>query len=558
MMLDSSQLAVVNSTATNILCVAGPGSGKTRILVARIERLIKDGVEPKTICVVTFTNSGAKELQKRLPGIKLYFCGTLHSLMLRLLQRHGSKIGLPETISVLDEDSSQELLEQVRDDMRVRCSTKVLNEAVKTLREKDMAQITDLAAIGVAKEYFRLQKKSGEFDFDSLLDHGLKLIQQNPDVVDFDYLFVDEFQDSAKIDMQIYQSMVACVHKFYVGDQDQNLFTFRGTTVENILRLQMNDNIEKHYLRINYRSGSSIIVASQKLIQQNKQRVSNLIEPRKESLEGIVSARHFHTAISELGWISSVLDSSCAVLFRTNALAKQAYEHFQSLGIKVAKKKPVEKDSPEAILGRGALAVMCNPYNDRAVLRFIKYRYGDIAARKAQADAVASMSSVFHSCTYEIPNIGTNNGRENITCEVFEVAVKKLRLGVLSQTVIDWLIESAQGMAEISSSQLFTLSDLLLALSRHDDSEPDAEGVFVGTYHAAKGREWDVVFCAGLEDECFPGRDEEESARRLLYVGMTRAKSKLIMSWCKQRQASFAAWKTEQRKPSRFLKEIFE
>src|ERR1700733_10724774 len=105
------QLKAINSNAPTILCIASPGAGKTSTLVARVQRLLRDGVDRSSICVITFTRAAAAELQQRLGDVRLGFNANLHSLMFRLLQQHGPLIGLPPQLTILDEETADELFE---------------------------------------------------------------------------------------------------------------------------------------------------------------------------------------------------------------------------------------------------------------------------------------------------------------------------------------------------------------------------------------------------------------------------------------------------------------
>ncbi len=571
--LDQRQQAAVNADAPEIVCPAPAGSGKTRVLVARVRRLIDSGVAPEDICVITFTNAAAKELQKRLRceacggqggteygGVgpegendtrewlpchccsgqqaRIGYCGTLHSLMLKLLRLHGTKVGLPSNVTVMDEETAGALLEQCREELRVKCSGVALERAVDEARRGMTSTLGTIHT--VATEYLNRQRQTGELDFDQLLRFGLRLLR----VMTFPYshLLVDEAQDSAPIDWAIYDS-VSCLQKFFCGDDSQAIYGFRGGDVEQFVAKAKTAVTVP--LAVNYRSATEIVALSQRAVAGNAMRIENQAVAQPGAELGKVFINEYASPINELSAVAARLplmqhNGSVAVLWRTNAQADQCREYLQGLGITLAATKRADKDTEAAKTAKAALAWACNPWSDRAALKLAVLLYGEKNTSKMKDEAQASMTSP--SQLFRMQLLRSDYPEDSGSL----LAALPLDAGVSS-----WLVQLRSTLPDSATPE-----DLLVAALRPDDTEPLTPGVFVGTVHSAKGLEWDTVFGGGLEDEAWPGRDSEEDGRRLLYVAVTRAKTNLFLSWCSSRPDPFAEWKQNTRKPSRFLAEL--
>lgn len=238
---NQEQQSAINSTAAQIICIAGAGSGKSSTLVARIHRIIKDGTDPASIVAITFTTAAANVLHQRL-GIRLGYIGTLHSFMLRLLEKYGDRIGLPKNLTVLDDDGRQRLIDSIVRDLKVRDSQERIQEAMADERYAQaqprgaLLNKTALAAV----EYHRRCREAGLIDFAGILREGLRLVKAMP-AQEWPYaaLFWDEAQDSSDTDWEIMLAM-PCQTKFLCADPDQGIFAFRQGNVRNVVNLALN------------------------------------------------------------------------------------------------------------------------------------------------------------------------------------------------------------------------------------------------------------------------------------------------------------------------------
>lgn len=591
--LDEAQRRAVYCKDKNILCVAPPGSGKTRVLVARVGRLVEEGVDPSKIAVVTFTNAGAKEIQKRLGELTCPSCGgtgiekhdgptpetvtcldclgkkprlghvgTLHSFCLKTLNNHNARTGVMQ-VSVLSEDDSVAVLESVRAEMMVKVSGKELKKWVDEMRAglsvfklKYGDNLTKPQL--VASEYLSRMRHSGELDFDAVLWWALELIQKYPTVTQYEHLLVDEYQDSALIDAAIYRAMVNVPNKFFVGDPDQNIYAFRGTTIQNTLALAGDPAVTKTPLSTNYRSAMWIVRQTQKLINHNLARVPQTVGFRPNIPAGSVEFIAFDTAAEELAWLVLTLantkaeGTTSALLFRTNFLADQARDHLRALGVEVAEPilKLTDKDLVAVKLGKVLLALLANPHSEQSVYNFLVINHGPAVAAACRSDADRQMCSTGTVAVER--GLLPRDGMGGVWLDHGDFAHSVGDLFKVPSNTVGWL--------DILASTVpspFTVGDLLLAANGPDDQPQEfSSGVHVGTVHSAKGREWDEVYICDAEAEAYPGRDGEEEARRLFYVACTRAKNRLVVAHVDQRAKQFANWQSEPRRVSPFVQEL--
>jgi DNA helicase II / ATP-dependent DNA helicase PcrA len=558
--LDPDQLAAVESNAPFTLCCAGPGGGKTRVLVERIKWKINTGSHPRNIVAITFTNAGANELKKRLGGIKLGWCGTLHSWCFRLLQQRGSLIGYREGgINLLTEDLADELLMQSAATLRYKGTKKSLSEAKKP------------DAVLVHRHFQHECKRNNLVTYDGVLVDALKLIKSDEEGFDLEELLVDETQDSAEIDWEIYED-IGADSLFVVGDEKQSVYGFRNAYPKGFTDAATRARVIK--LQRNYRSGSRITEAATRLISHN----SGLIAAETVSVtgtEGFIHHDNFSDDMKERAVIASrirseiqpdhcggdfiqipngkptpphggVNPSEIAVLCRTNALAGTIRDSLRASGIPVAgsTRQQLPQDFGHAL---DVLSLFADPRSDVLAERVMKRLAPEkIIAAKVRAiergswlsDAAADLSAIPNRATYEISGLAHYLPMWRVDKETCDLIQQ--RIGLLPQPEP-------------------TLADLrhdLYDLARFGGEAASAEtGVNVLTAHAAKGREFAVVLIPGLEDEDWPGkRESEEESRRLLFVAVTRAKHAVYLSSAGTRLMRWGGWQA--RTVSRFVKEL--
>jgi len=551
--LSPIQQQIVDSKAAIILCLAGPGSGKSTTLVARVRRLINDGMAPGQIVTITFTNAAADVLQQRLgKEVKLGFIGTLHSFMLRMLRQHGAAIGLRRDLSVMDEEQADELLKSIVKEQKCRDSLTAIRECLTCAMTVTDKRVFSAASQTVVNEYIRRMAFDGVVDYDGILYFALKLILKlgsavNP-MYEFQALFVDEYQDSGDADALIYSSL-QFAQKFYVGDVNQSIYGFRGANVRNIISLantlKRHDYGEMFYLRENHRCADEVCTAANKMISHARENLQMFTASATGSAGEVRALAFANEGLEMKAMMCAIneipLEDEVAVLVRTNALAKLYGDYLKKSGIEIQERTEANLPADWKLTKR-LIAVLANPENDRLALDFLKLTRGERYASGIYLQALGVKQSINRyalklPATVPLAAIPEALTRSSISPEASELVT----------TAITALPDGSD------------VTDLSLALMRLDTGRRDAgKGVFVGTIHESKGREFHHVFLPAFEQEIIPGvgktRDPEEE-RRVAYVAITRARSSVTFSYCQRR---INPWKTREvnsASPSLFLAE---
>ena len=374
--LNDVQRAAVTTSEGPVLVIAGPGSGKTRVLTYRIAHLIEKGVPPWEILALTFTNKSAKEMKERIVKVvgekgNRVWAGTFHSIFARILRVEADKIGYPSSFSIYDTDDSKSLINSIVKSMnldpkvynsnaiRSRISSAKSNlippkayEADQDLRTQDRMSKRPYT-YEIYKKYMARCRKAGAMDFDDLLYQLFRLLYQNPDNVlekyqqRFKYLLVDEFQDTNHLQYSIIKKLVkyegSPVNICVVGDDAQSIYAFRGATIDNILNFGKDyKDLQTFKLEQNYRSTEHIVKAANALIIKNEKQIPkeiwsdkgagekiNVIQTVTDAEEGkrvadviLEQKNRFHLRNSEI-----------AILYRTNSQSRIFEEYLRRYNI---------------------------------------------------------------------------------------------------------------------------------------------------------------------------------------------------------------------------------
>lgn len=356
MPLNEMQQRAVNTTDGPLLILAGAGSGKTTVLVNRVQHIIESGLaQPWQVLAITFTNKAAGELKERLVKAigneaESIWAYTFHSCCSRILRRYGERIGYTSHFTIYDTDDSRRVMKQCQKHLGIEDKflnhKSILNEisrAKDSLIDPDEYKATssnDFRKGKIAQCYELYQselKKSDAMDFDDIIFNTVKLLQENDDVRElyqsqFKYVMVDEYQDTNHA-QYVLTSLLADKYKniCVVGDDDQSIYRFRGATIENIL------SFEQHYkgavvirLEENYRSTQNILDAANAVIANNKNRKGKTLFTRMGSGDKIV----LNTAMNESDESAFIIDeilknvkngrkfSDHAILYRMNAQSR--------------------------------------------------------------------------------------------------------------------------------------------------------------------------------------------------------------------------------------------
>ena len=544
--LNERQIEVVKRTTGHLLVVAGPGSGKTLAIVRRISHLIQQGVSPKSVLAVTFTNRAAKEMRERLfalmgATLQEVFVGTLHLLGLRIIRENTTdgfvvysreeQVGLLKSLFQISKAKAMDFADKI--------------SYVKSLTVDPQDNLKE--AFG---QYQTAMMEQKALDFDDLILKPVEMLD-NPKMHNkyrdsFRHIMIDEYQDINPAQYRLLRLLAGdnatvCA----VGDPDQAIYAFRGADVENFL------NFGKDFfgatevtLNLNYRSSGNIARASDRMIMKNARRIEkDLIAVRSdgplivavsvpdEGAEGEFIVREIESRLDGLSHyrlpnIRNHKDfsgapfsfSDFAVIFRTNNQAEAIEEKLAESGI------------PCRVLGRVNAGINTRTYNIVSSLKLFS------SVPENRNKLFEMKATDFLECFargYQLNNDQITDLKNQI----------KLIFGD------EW----AEAMAGdlINELNLFTPSD---------DFDPRAEAVTLMTLHMAKGLEFRTIFISGVEDGLIPyrkgnGLEDLEEERRLFYVGMTRAKDELFLI---NKRTGFIYGKKSTRIPSPFLSDIPE
>lgn len=356
MALNEMQQLAVDTTEGPLLILAGAGSGKTTVLVNRVEHIISSRLAtPWQVLAITFTNKAAGELRERLVSAigdeaNDIWAYTFHSCCSRILRRFGEKIGYTNHFTIYDTDDSRRVMKQCQKQLGIEDKlinhksilaeiSRAKDSLISPEEYKQTAQ-NDFRKSKIAECYELYQsqlKKSDAMDFDDIIFNTVKLLEENEDVRDlyqtqFKYVMVDEYQDTNHA-QYVLTSLLADKYKniCVVGDDDQSIYRFRGATIENIL------SFENHYkgakvirLEENYRSTQNILDGANAVISHNKNRKGKTLFTRSGSGDKIV----YKTVMSESEESQYIIDeivknvkngmkySDHAILYRMNAQSR--------------------------------------------------------------------------------------------------------------------------------------------------------------------------------------------------------------------------------------------
>ncbi len=358
--------------------VAGPGSGKTRVLTYRVAHLIQQGVAPWEILTLTFTNKAAREMKARIEKVvgeraHKVWAGTFHAVFSRILRVEADKIGYPSNFTIYDTEDSKSVLKAIIREMnlnkehynvnaiRSRISSAKSNLITPSLYEvnRDLMMQDKIARrpflCKIYQKYVGRCKRAGAMDFDDLLFRLYELLQKNPDGVlkkyqqKFRYLLVDEFQDTNYLQYAIVKKMVSYAGSLrnvcVVGDDAQSIYSFRGATIKNILDFEKDfkpHGIQIFKLEQNYRSTNHIVEAANEVITQNRGQIPKTIWSHKGTGQHIKVIKALSENEEGKRVVDTILEQKnrwhlgnkdIAILYRTNAQSRVFEEYLRSYNI---------------------------------------------------------------------------------------------------------------------------------------------------------------------------------------------------------------------------------
>lgn len=547
MSLDILQSEAVESNSPFKVVIAGPGSGKTRTLVASVQRDINSGVDPKAIVVLTFTNTAAREFNQRL-GVEVGYSGTRHGFVFRLLQEHGHHIGFKKGgVSLITPEEYQMLLLETSKRLGYKHSIKTL------LDMKGRREIQN-----IYKEAEFQMRRNNSVDYDFLLEMGVVLLRNfavRDALKKYQRYYVDECQDNSRVDWSI-DLEIPVERKFFVGDVDQSIYGFRGARPEELLAMAERPKIDRFLLDFNYRSEPTICKAANDMIQNNRDRVDHRMIPIRTKDRGYLT---IHSGVSDYDEKVHVYEliekyvaegasySDIAILARTNRYVEDIKSMLKLRGIPVfAYERPeLPKDWSLAL---AVLSLAINPDNDLVAETVLKHHgYNKVYISFMKGEAASAGKSLIR--TAELPFM---DWIEECSVDQYFNFSRLLSRNKVKPDTLNLIEERADVLSNP------TLPDLLRDLWKPEDwNEGESRaGVTVGTIHQAKAREWKHVIVSGLMEGILPLKNSGiEEERRLAFVAITRAKDTLDLTYHTRMIDPYTST-VEEMIPSRFIEEM--
>lgn len=606
--LTAPQRAAASHVDGPLLMLAGPGSGKTRVVTHRIAYLLQQGIPAWQIVALTFTNKAADEMHRRVqqlaPGEPVWM-GTFHRFCARLLRRHAALVGLQENYSILDASDAKVAVKRACEAAEVSL-THTSSDQVATVISHWKNRLVTADTIGqmqvkhnervaaqVYPVYQRLLMTANVVDFDDLLLHVALLLRNSPELrqeldARFRYILVDEYQDTNLAQYAIVRALsIDHPNLSVTGDPDQSIYGWRGANLNNILDFE-NDypNVTTVRLEQNYRSTPNILRVADHLIRHNRRRKhKELFTANPESdpvvlktyRDGRAEADDIALQIAQAIAETDARPRDFAIFVRMNSLTR-TLEHAlrrHRLAYKIV--NGVEFYQRKEIKDVLAyLHLINNPDNDVALERVINVparAIGATTVRKLRATADRNNISLIQAARQasQIESLAKRSaGKVAAFVSLFDNLTAKATATI--EDLVEYLLEETQYRKYLETSgedlqdsdRLANVEEFINAaveydrqhpedgslddfleqislVSTTDDWEDSQDHVTLMTLHASKGLEFPQVFIIGVEDDLLPharskGSEAElEEERRLLFVGITRARQQLQLSYCQTR-----------------------
>jgi DNA helicase-2/ATP-dependent DNA helicase PcrA len=601
-----AQCAAITHLAGPLLVLAGPGSGKTRVVTRRIAWLMGEGVPPESILAITFTNKAAEEMRERVVSLvssRGLWVSTFHSMGARMLRMSADRIGLDRAFTIYDDS------DQVR---VVREAMKALDIDTTQFRPEAVASrisalksdfVAPEKAAGQAKDWFgevvgrvypvyeRRLRESNGLDFDDLLVKNLEMLRNCDDVREhwqrrFRFVLVDEYQDTNRVQFLLLRALTGPERNLHVtGDPDQSIYGFRGADIRNILDFEKDyPNARVIRLEENFRSTPHILKAADSLIRHNCDRKpKDLFTARTDGLKVRVRTATDEEEEARIV-VQAVLDalgrgvpySEMAIFYRVHSLSRPLELAFLDRGVPYTIVRGTEfyrRAEVQDILAY--LKIVANPKDRETLLRILNVPargIGDASRERLLRFADEKGISLLEALrrVEEVPGVAGRalGGVRALSALFTDLAARRdgpvapvvaeivARIGYaahLKQCHPDNHEERLENVEQLVSSGaeyedrnpglgLVGWLEEVSLMTDADRYDPRSARVSMMTLHTAKGLEFKVVFIVGCEEGLLPHsrsqamEREREEERRLLFVGITRAKEELSLLHARQRR----------------------
>lgn len=567
--LNPQQQKAVQAPHTPLLIVAGAGTGKTRTLTSRLLYLIENSATPEKICAVTFTNKAAKEMAERVrekAGDKP-FIGTFHSLGAKILRAEARELERTPHFSIFDDSDNLSLIKKIMKELDIKGGKPPRFLQYISWRKSSAGEKSSLGHHyddeRIFERYEQALTRNNAFDFDDLIEKATWLFKNRPNILEkyrekYQYILVDEYQDVNPAQYELLRLLAGNRGQIsVVGDDAQMIYGWRHANIEIFLGFEREwPKAQVTLLEENYRSSGTIIHAAGAVIANNRIAREKNLWTRNPDGELLTIVETIDEN-DEAEWIASQIAEqftstserrTTAVLYRTNAqsraLEQALLRRHISYKIYGGLKFYDRREIKDIVAG---LRLIINPQDEMSRERLekafrvrtfqallLKLVQSDHSTPKTAIESFLAAADYFEYLEKETMN--PQERRENIQ-ELLRFAENFKDIPAFLEHIA--LVQSTDDQATRVKSQESRVKDFQspITIRQPADQLPVQLPVHLSTIHLAKGLEFDEVFLAGCSEGILPharsmeSGEEIEEERRLMYVGMTRARHKLSLSF---------------------------
>lgn len=628
--LNNGQKKAVEATEGNVRVVACPGSGKTKTLVTRYAYLTEEiGIPEENILCISFTNKATREVKERIKKIKgrnfdSSLITTYHGFCIKALRGNMNFFHFPKNINVLDYEDQKSILGEVYKELGISAKNnnyKTMLGKISSYKSSNVELVVDFLSnpkenevdeinLGIKdnefelilKGYLKKQRQTYYIDYDDIVHFTYVLFKRNERVLSqwqekIQYLMIDEFQDSDKIQIEIALMLTKKSNNlFIVGDDDQSIYSWRGAYPQFFVDFaKETKNCTDIILDTNYRSTKKIVNVSNTLIKNNKVRVGkDMITPNEEGVD--IICFHGNTDSDESSWIANKVSeliskgvslNDIAILYRSNYQSRSVEEGLLKVKVPYTIWGGTKFFERKEIKDVVSYLKLINSDDDIAFKRIINTPKRKMGPKKVEF--IENMAQKENISLYEaLKNNIDDNTFKSVKIKPFVDIIEHCRENNLSSSQsIRYILEKTGYEEELRSDcdedRLENLAELVkftrdfemsedvvegtleefleyIALYTNKDEEDGLEGnIKLLTMHTSKGLEFDYVFIVGLNDSVVPnsravfekGDVGLEEERRLMYVAMTRAKKQLFLT-----DSGGFSYDGKEKETSRFIFEL--
>ncbi len=601
MILNPLQQRAVDHIDGPCLCLAGPGSGKTKVLTLRVQNLINKGINPVDIVVITFTKAAAIEMKERFVALSnqpsAVTFATFHSLFWGILQQEkgykASDIVMgSRRLDLIKEAVNSAGINETDKDMVTLFSTNISYlsnlsfEKRKTIHFENFHQ----ESLKVAEKYKSLKKKYHLLDFDDMLEEAYLLFQSNEAILKkwqdrFNYFLIDEMQDMNELQFDLVKLLsVKANNVFAVGDDDQSIYGFRGANPG------LMQDFQSYYkdcltlvLNINYRSPSNVVEIAKKLIDHNTNRFAKDI--MHNNPPGQIVYQKINTGLEEGAYVCQKVEAlvkegdfydSIAVLYRNHSDARFLVESFLEKGIPFFIKDQMPNIYTHFIIEdlECYFQIAIGNKTRKRILRILNRPNRYLHRQCAQSGKIPAMKAFYFDNPQAFRRLESMERDLELIAKMSPYAAINYILNIVGykdflkeysleqgaelreyMDIVGFVLETVKDCRTINKA-LEKLDYLRLKVDYENKAKANERSGKVGLYtlHSSKGLEFDNVFIIGVNEGSIPYRkavskEDIEGERRLFYVGITRTKKRLFLSSLQEKNR-------DRLYPSRFINEL--